>query len=67
MTRDELEDILSNFDQAIGYIQRAIEKLEDVDRVRFIDVSGYMDRLMEIGGDLELELDSMEDEVTEDE
>lgn len=66
MTQNELDDIMSNFDQAIGYIQRAIEKLEDVDRVKFIDVTGYMDRLMEIGGDLEIELDSMEDEVVDD-
>lgn len=67
MTQNELDDIMTLIDQSIGHISCAIDKLEKLDRIKFIDVREYMDRLMEIGGDLELELDSMEDEVVEDE
>ena len=63
MTKQErIEDTMQKLDFAIGYISKAIEQLEDADRMGLVDVTSIMDRLMEIGGDLELELDCIEDE-----
>lgn len=52
------EEIMQKLTNAIGYLERARDEMEELDMV--MDMKPYLDRLYDLAGDIELELDALE-------